>query len=60
MSHKVLQVTVVEGRNLKDKDTFGQDDAYVELYMDKAYKQRTTTMSKIQIHQHGMNHLVCK
>jgi Ca2+-dependent lipid-binding protein len=44
MSHGVLQVTVAEGRNLKDKDTFGQDDAYVELYMDKDYKQRTTTV----------------
>jgi Ca2+-dependent lipid-binding protein len=43
MSH-ILEVTVVAGRNLKDKDTFGQDDAYVELYMDKDYKQRTTTV----------------
>jgi Ca2+-dependent lipid-binding protein len=44
MSHGVLQVTVLEGRNLKDKDTFGQNDAYIELYMDKDYKQRTSTI----------------
>ena len=39
-----LQVTVVEARNLKDEDTLGQNDAYVELYLDKDYKQRTTTI----------------
>ncbi|UJR23535.1 hypothetical protein I4U23_026525 [Adineta vaga] len=39
-----VQVTVVEGRNLKDQDAFGQNDAYVELYFDKDYKQRTTTI----------------
>ena len=44
MSHGTLQVTVVEGRNLKDKDTFGQNDAYIELYLDKDYKQRTATI----------------
>ncbi len=44
MSHGNLQVTVLEGRNLKDQDTFGQNDAFVELYLDKQYKQRTTTI----------------
>lgn len=44
MSQGTLQVTVVEGRNLKDKDTFGQNDAYIELYLDKDYKQRTSTI----------------
>jgi Ca2+-dependent lipid-binding protein len=44
MSHGTLQVTVLEGRNLKDKDTFGQNDAYIELYLDKDYKQRTATI----------------
>lgn len=44
MSHGTLQVTVVEGRNLKDKDAFGQNDAYIELYLDKDYKQRTATI----------------
>ncbi|CAF2364148.1 unnamed protein product [Rotaria sp. Silwood2] len=44
MSHGTLQVMVVEGRNLKDKDTFGQNDAYIELYLDKDYKQRTSTI----------------
>ncbi|CAF1126562.1 unnamed protein product [Adineta steineri] len=42
-THGTLQVTIVEGRNLKDKDIVGKDDAYVELYLDKDYKQRTTT-----------------
>ncbi|CAF4451974.1 unnamed protein product, partial [Adineta steineri] len=42
-SHGTLQVTIVEGRNLKDKDIVGKDDAYIELYVDKDYKQRTTT-----------------
>ncbi|CAF5119786.1 unnamed protein product, partial [Rotaria sp. Silwood1] len=44
MSHGTLQVTVVEARNLKDQDTLGQNDAYIELYLDKDYKQRTTTI----------------
>jgi Ca2+-dependent lipid-binding protein len=44
MSHKILEVTILEGRNLKDKDTFGQDDAFIELYLDKNYKQRTATI----------------
>lgn len=44
MSRGTLQVTVVEGRNLKDKDALGQNDAYIELYVDKDYKQRTSTV----------------
>lgn len=44
MAHVALQVTVVEARNLKDQDTLGQNDAYIELYFDKDYKQRTTTI----------------
>ena len=43
MSHGTLKVTIVEARKLKDTDTVGKDDAYVELYLDKDYKQRTTT-----------------
>jgi Ca2+-dependent lipid-binding protein len=39
-----LEVTIVEGRNLKDEDVIGKNDAYVELYLDKDYKQRTTTI----------------
>ncbi|CAF2940651.1 unnamed protein product [Rotaria sp. Silwood2] len=38
-----LQVTIVEARKLKDTDIVGKDDAYVELYLDKDYKQRTKT-----------------
>ncbi|CAF0773758.1 unnamed protein product [Rotaria sordida] len=44
MSNGALRVTVVEARNLKDQDTLGQNDAYIELYLDKDYKQRTTTI----------------
>lgn len=40
-----LEVIIVEGRHLKDRDLVGQNDAYVEIYMDKKYKQRTTTIS---------------
>ncbi len=42
--HGALKVTIVEARKLKDKDIVGKDDAYVELYLDKDYKQRTTTI----------------
>jgi len=43
-SHGTLEVTIVEGRHLKDEDIVGKNDAYVELYLDKDYKQRTTTI----------------
>lgn len=41
-AHGTLEVTIVEGRNLKDQDVIGKNDAYVELYVDKDNKQRTT------------------
>lgn len=37
-----LEVIIIEGRHLKDRDIIGQNDAYVEIYLDKKYKQRTT------------------
>ena len=40
-----LHVNIVEGRNLKDRDMVGQNDAYVEIYVDKKYKQRTTAIA---------------
>lgn len=41
-----LSVTIVEARNLKDEDTVGgSNDAYVEVYIDEDYKQRTATIS---------------
>ncbi|CAG8787980.1 16279_t:CDS:1, partial [Cetraspora pellucida] len=32
-----------EARNLKDEDVVGKSDPYVELWLDKNYKQKTTT-----------------
>ena len=40
----VLEVTIVEGRSLKNCDFFGENDAYVEVYTEKKYKQRTRTI----------------
>ena len=42
--HGLLQVTIDEARNLKDKDIVGKDNTYVEVYLDKHYKQRTRTI----------------
>jgi Ca2+-dependent lipid-binding protein len=37
-----LQVTVIEGRNLKKKDLFTDNDAFVQLYLDdEKQKQKT-------------------
>ncbi|CAF1024076.1 unnamed protein product [Adineta ricciae] len=40
----VLEVTIVEGRSLKNCAFFGENDAYVEVYTEKKYKQRTRTI----------------
>jgi len=45
MRNGTLEVLVGAGRRLKDEDTCGKNDAYVEVYLDKKYKQRTTTIS---------------
>jgi Ca2+-dependent lipid-binding protein len=37
----ILEVIITEGRNLKDRNFIGQNDAYVEIYLEKKYKQRT-------------------
>ena len=42
MSRGTLEVIIAEGRNLKDRDIIGQNDAYVEIYLEKKYRQRTT------------------
>jgi len=39
-----IDVTIIEGRHLKDEDIVGHNDAFVEVYLDKNYKQRTTTI----------------
>ncbi|CAF0970901.1 unnamed protein product [Rotaria sordida] len=37
-----LQVTVIEGRNLKKKDLFSESDPFVRIYLDdKKQKQKT-------------------
>ncbi|CAF1132306.1 unnamed protein product [Rotaria magnacalcarata] len=37
-----LQVTVVEAKNLKKKDTLSENDPFVEIYLDDSnYKQKT-------------------
>jgi Ca2+-dependent lipid-binding protein len=37
-----LQVTIIEGRNLKKKDFFSESDPYVQIYVDdKKQKQKT-------------------
>ncbi len=41
-----LSVTIIEAKALEDEDTFGgANDAYVEVYVDDDYKQRTGTIS---------------
>jgi Ca2+-dependent lipid-binding protein len=42
MTTGTLEIFIAEGRNLKDRDIIGQNDAYVELYLEKKYRQRTT------------------
>ena len=37
-----LEVNIVAGRRLKDRDIIGENDPYVEIYFDKKYKQRTS------------------
>ena len=37
-----LEVTIVEGRNLKDGNVIGKNDAYVEVYLNENEKQQTT------------------
>lgn len=39
-----LQITIVEAKNLTKKDTFSENDPFVEVYLeDKQFKQRTKT-----------------
>lgn len=45
--HKMaqLQITLVEARNLKQKDTMSENDAYVQIYLDdKKLKQKSKTI----------------
>ncbi|KAI9489441.1 C2 domain-containing protein [Zychaea mexicana] len=38
----VLTVQVLEAKNLKNEDTIGHNDPYVELWLDEEYKQKTS------------------
>ncbi|KAJ3060524.1 hypothetical protein HK102_009461 [Quaeritorhiza haematococci] len=38
----ILKVTVVEAKNLKDEETLGRNDPYVELSVDKKHVQKTS------------------
>ena len=39
-----LQVTVIEAKNLKKKDTLSENDPFVQIYLDdKNLKQKTKT-----------------
>ncbi len=39
-----LQVTVIEAKNLKKKDTLSENDPFAEIYLDdKHFKQKTKT-----------------
>ncbi|KAJ3050145.1 hypothetical protein HK097_008870 [Rhizophlyctis rosea] len=40
-----LEVRLLEARNLKDEDTIGQNDAYIELWLDEDYKQRSSVVN---------------
>ena len=41
-----LTVTIVEAKNLRDEDTVGgANDAFVEVWLDDDYKQRTVTIA---------------
>lgn len=41
-----LSVTILDAQKLDDEDTIGGgNDAYVEVYLDDDYKQRTATIS---------------
>uniref|UniRef100_A0A1D1YXL8 C2 domain-containing protein At1g63220 n=1 Tax=Anthurium amnicola TaxID=1678845 RepID=A0A1D1YXL8_9ARAE len=42
MARGKLEVHIVEGRNIKDMDTIGQGDPYVELWLDNETKKHKT------------------
>ncbi|KAG9294356.1 hypothetical protein G9A89_001861 [Geosiphon pyriformis] len=39
----VFHIYLVEARHLKDEDSVGKSDPYVELWVQKGYKQKTST-----------------
>ncbi|KAI9499619.1 C2 domain-containing protein [Zychaea mexicana] len=41
----ILTVELYEAKELKGEDLFGQNDPYVELWLDDDYKQRSTEVS---------------
>ncbi|CAF2551416.1 unnamed protein product [Rotaria sp. Silwood2] len=41
-----LQVHVIEARNLKQKDKFSEDDAFIEIYLDDINQKRRTKVKQ--------------
>mgnify|MGYP002378708870 FL=1 len=48
MAQGRLRVTVVEAAKLVDKDKTDFNDPYVEIYVDKAKKQKTCTIDNVE------------
>ncbi|KAI8976507.1 C2 domain-containing protein [Pilobolus umbonatus] len=44
----ILTVQVVEARNLKKEDLGGHNDSFVELWLDKEYKQRSDVVNNTE------------
>ncbi|KAJ3107936.1 hypothetical protein HDU96_007737 [Phlyctochytrium bullatum] len=45
----IVQVKVIKARNLNRKDTFTNNDAFVDIWLnDKQYKQRTRTVQSAE------------
>ncbi|KAL1926506.1 hypothetical protein VTP01DRAFT_5627 [Rhizomucor pusillus] len=44
MQSLIIFYSAVEAKDLKDEDTFGKNDPYIELWLDDKYKQRTSEL----------------
>ncbi|CAF1396618.1 unnamed protein product [Rotaria sp. Silwood1] len=41
-----LQVNVIEGKNLKQKDRFSGNDAFIEIYLDNIHQKQKTKVKQ--------------
>ncbi|CAF4347533.1 unnamed protein product, partial [Rotaria magnacalcarata] len=41
-----LQVTVVEAKNLTQKDTLSENDAFIQIYLDEKHSKQKTTVKQ--------------